>query len=80
LKIEKQSLEDQQIKIIAESDNETLEQFKLRALKKIARDTKIPGFRPGKAPANVIRRMYSDELIQKEAIELLIDDMSMRQR
>ncbi len=75
LKIEKQLLADQQIKIIAESDNETLEQFKLRAVRKIARDTKIPGFRPGKAPSNVIRRMYSDELIQKEAIELLVDDM-----
>jgi trigger factor len=75
LKIEKQPLADQQIKIIAESDVETLEQFKLRAIRKIARDTKIPGFRPGKAPANVIRRMYSEELIQKEAIELLIDDM-----
>lgn len=75
MKIEKQLLADQQIKIIAESDNETFEQFKLLALKKIAHDTKIPGFRPGKAPTNVIRRMYSDELIQKEAIELLIDDM-----
>ena len=75
MKIETQALEDRQTKLIAEFDSETLEQYKRRAARKIAQNAKIPGFRPGKAPYDVVRRMYGDSAIQQEAIELLVDDM-----
>jgi trigger factor len=74
LKIETQNREDNQIQITAESDSTTFESFKLKAARKIARETKIPGFRPGKAPFAVIRRIHGDELIKKQAIEMMIDD------
>lgn len=75
MKIETQTLEDQQVKIVAEFENEVLENYKRRAARKIAKETKIPGFRPGKAPYDVVKRHYGEDLIQKEAIELLIDDL-----
>jgi len=75
LKIETKERDDHQINIIAESDEATLETFKTKASRKISNESKIPGFRPGKAPYAVIRRMYGDELIQKQAIEMMIDDI-----
>ena len=75
MKIETENRDDHQIKIIVESDEATLETFKGKASRKISNESKIPGFRPGKAPYAVIRRIYGDELIQKQAIELMIDDI-----
>jgi trigger factor len=75
LKIETENRDDHQIKIVAESDEATLETFKQKASRKISNESKIPGFRPGKAPYTVIRRIYGDDLIQKQAIEMMIDDI-----
>jgi trigger factor len=74
LKIETQPREDHQVKIVAEFDAETKEGFKRRAARKISQETKIPGFRPGKAPYDIVRRMYGDDAIAKQAVELLIDE------
>jgi trigger factor len=75
LKIETQALEDRQTKIIAEFDSETLEQYMRRAARKISSQARIPGFRPGKAPYDVVRRMYGDQAIQQEAVEIMLDEV-----
>ncbi len=74
MKIETQPLENHQVKIIAEFEPEVLENYKQRAARKIAQTSKIPGFRPGKAPFAVIRRLYGDEAIEHEAVDLLLDE------
>lgn len=74
MKIETQALENHEAKIIAEFDAATLEKFQRQAARKISQTSKIPGFRPGKAPYDVVRRLYGMEAITQEAIELLIDD------
>jgi trigger factor len=74
LKIETIPQEDHQVKIDAEFDVELFDSFKRRAAKKIAKQAKVPGFRPGKAPYDVILRMYGEGAINEEAIELLIDE------
>jgi len=75
LKIEQKNRDDHQVSVIVECDKEQLDQFSNKAAQKISRDSKIPGFRPGKAPISVVRRMYGDEYIQNRAIELLVDDV-----
>ena len=75
LKIETVARDDQQTKLIAELDSETLEKYKHQAARKISRSQKIPGFRPGKAPYDLIRRMYGDEALQQEAMELMLDEI-----
>ena len=75
MKIETQPIEDHQVKITAELDTENFDQYKHRAARKIAQESKIPGFRPGKAPFDVVRRIYGDDMIEKQAVELLIDDV-----
>jgi trigger factor len=74
LKLEKIIRDDQQIQIISELDESIFEQFKQKAARKISQSAKIPGFRPGKAPYNVILRMYGEEAIEEQAKELLVDD------
>lgn len=74
MKIETTPQDDHQIKIEAEFEAELFDSYKRRAAKKIAKQAKIPGFRPGKAPYNVILRTYGEGAINEEAIELLIDE------
>ncbi len=75
MKIETLDREDHQKKIIAEFDTDTLERFKHQAARKIATQSRIPGFRPGKAPYEMVRRIHGDQAIQEEAISLLLDDV-----
>ena len=75
MKIESQLQEDHQVKLTVEIDSETLEQAKQRAARQISRRTKIPGFRPGKAPYQVIQRHVGEEVLLEEGLELLINDL-----
>ncbi len=74
MKIEVQPQEDHQVKIIAEFEPSQFEEYKVRAARKLGRNTRIPGFRPGKAPLDMIRRTIGEDVIQQEAIEELIDE------
>lgn len=75
MKIETQARDDHQTKLIAELDAETLDRYMQRAARKISRETRIPGFRPGKAPYDVVRRIHGDKLLEKEAVELMLEDI-----
>lgn len=74
MNIELEQLADHQVKLVVEFEQEIMEQYKRRAARKIAEKSKIPGFRPGKAPYDVIVRTYGEEAIKEQAVELLVDD------
>jgi len=73
LKIEKKILDDRQAELTVEYTAKEFEGFKRRAARKISKDTKIPGFRPGKAPYEVILNRYGEATILQEAIDILLD-------
>jgi trigger factor len=75
LKIEKQPLEDHQVQLTVEVEADQMEASKRRAAKQIAKRGKIPGFRPGKAPYDVIVRHYGEAAVVEQAMDLLIDDI-----
>ncbi len=52
---------------------ETVVSYEDRAARKYATQVRIPGFRPGKAPASMVRKRFS-EAVRQEAIELVIND------
>lgn len=74
MKLDIQPLEDHQVKVIAELEPAVLEEFMRRAARKISRETRIPGFRPGKAPYDMVRRHVGEEALQQQALENLIDE------
>ncbi len=75
MKIETQAREDCQMQVSAEFETTALEKYKHQAARRISQKGKIPGFRPGKAPFDVIARIYGDEAIEEEAIELMVEDV-----
>ncbi|MEN4013292.1 MAG: trigger factor [Bellilinea sp.] len=74
MKLEVQPRDDHQVNVTAEFEHSILEDFKRRAARKISRQTRIPGFRPGKAPYEFVRRVVGDEALTEQAIEELIDE------
>lgn len=74
MNIEKVIQEDRQAKLTVEYTPDEFEGFKRRASKKISRNAKIPGFRPGKAPYQVIVNHFGEGAIVQEAIDLLIEN------
>ena len=75
MKIDKQILDDHQVKLVVEADQEPFDDAKQRAARKLAKKVKIPGFRPGKAPYPVIVRHIGESAIVEEAIEILVNDI-----
>lgn len=74
MKTTKTLTDDNQAKVVAEFDDETLQQFKRKAARKIATSTRIPGFRPGKAPYNTVLSYVGDSAITRDALEMLLDE------
>ena len=75
MKIETQTLEDHQVKLTVEVDAESLEDAKRRAARQFAKKTRIPGFRPGKAPYQVVVRQIGEGALLEDALELLAKDI-----
>ena len=50
-------------------DESELEGAKAKAAKRLSRDMKIKGFRPGKAPLDMVERIVGSERLRSEAVE-----------
>ena len=75
MKTEKTFTDDHQVRVTAEFEQDTLEGFKRKAARKIAKSTRIPGFRPGKAPYAMILNHVGEGAILEEAIDLMLNDV-----
>ncbi len=75
MKFEKTIQDDHQARVIVEVDTDRLEAAKRRAARKFSERGKIPGFRPGKAPYETIRRFYGEPAIYEQAVDLLVDEV-----
>lgn len=75
MKTEKEYTDDHQVKVTAEFEQDVLDGFKKRGARKIAKTTRIPGFRPGKAPYNIVLNYVGEGAILEEAIDLMLDDV-----
>ncbi len=58
-----------------EIDNERLEASMGKAVRRVAEQIKIPGFRPGKAPREVVERTVGRPALVQEALDLLLPDL-----
>ena len=72
MKVSTERIQDSQIVLEIEVDDERLEKAKSSAYRRLASKAKIPGFRPGKAPRNVVERHFGEHTILHEAIDQLM--------
>ena len=63
------------MQLTVEVDADVMEANKRRAARQIAKRGKIPGFRPGKAPYDVIVRNYGEAAIVEQAMDILVDEI-----
>ena len=75
MNIEKNIRDDHQAELTVEVDAERMEAMKRRSARKLSERGKIPGFRPGKAPYEMIKRHFGEEAIIEQAIDLLVDEI-----
>jgi trigger factor len=73
--LDKSILDDHQAQVVVEVDADRVQAARQRAARKLATRGKIPGFRPGKAPYDVIVRYYGDAAVYEQAIDLLVDEV-----
>ena len=59
---------------IAAEDEEAAKAMQ-RAVRKVANQVTVPGFRKGKAPRVMIERAYGPGVFQEEATEILMTDL-----
>lgn len=71
MKIETQELENRQIEMKVEVPPEQVDKAMRSAARRLSKQTKIPGFRPGKAPYEIIIGKFGEEGIFEEALDTL---------
>ncbi len=71
MKIEQQPLDTCEVRLTVEVDPAEAEQAKRAAARRLAQKHKIPGFRPGKAPYEIVVRHFGEGTVWEEAMEPL---------
>lgn len=72
MNIERKDLENAQVELTITVDEKRVEEAKKAAARKLAREVKIPGFRPGKAPYHIIVQRVGEAAVLEEALETLV--------
>jgi trigger factor len=75
LNIEKQFIEDHQVKLTIQVEESDWQKAKRQAARQLSKSIKIPGFRPGRAPYNTVVRHVGEGAIIQEALEITINDV-----
>ncbi len=63
-----EALEGNKVKLVVEVDEAEFERDLDRAFKKLAKEVRLPGFRPGKAPRKVLEARIGSDYARQEAI------------
>lgn len=73
MKIEKTIEENHEARLVVEVEPEKMDAYKRRAARMISQRGKIAGFRPGKAPYEMVVRNYGEQPILEQAMDLFVD-------
>lgn len=75
MKIIKQDKKGNQVDLEIEEQYSMLEPHILTAYEEASKEVKIPGFRQGKVPANIMKKYISEEAVIDRAVQGLISDI-----
>ncbi len=75
VKVHTEHLDDHTARLTVELEPEQVEKAMRQVARKLSKKTRIPGFRPGKAPFNVVVRMLGHEYVLSEALDSMLDEV-----
>lgn len=75
MKIEQSYLDDHQLELTVETEGEVFQKAKHMAAKELAKGKKIPGYRPGKAPYQLIVNHFGEAAVIDQALEFFLDEI-----
>lgn len=75
MQIKSESLEPTRVKLTISGEAAQLEPLKVRVVNDLSRGLKVPGFRPGKAPASLVEKQVDQKLLQAEFLELAVNTL-----
>ncbi len=78
LKVTKEENEQCEINLTIELDDDDLAIYIKRAYQKVVQNIKIPGFRKGKAPQNVVEREVGRSTLIRESLDFLIPEVTTK--
>lgn len=71
MKIDTQDLQDRQLQLTVEVPDDRVKAALRAAARRLSMQSKFPGFRPGKAPYEVVVQKYGEEAVFEEALDPL---------
>ncbi len=75
MQVQKTQLTDTRIKLYIEADQETLEKIKHETLLALRRDVKVPGFRSGKVPLEMVEKNVNQQTLQSNFLDTALNRM-----
>ncbi|MBT4209622.1 MAG: trigger factor [Candidatus Komeilibacteria bacterium] len=74
MKITKKDLEKNQVKLSIEVSLDEMKPHLEKAAEKMSKNSKLPGFRPGKAPYELVKNKFGEMAIYQEALDMIVND------
>ncbi|MEX2246663.1 MAG: trigger factor [Dehalococcoidia bacterium] len=75
LKVSTERIPESQVVMTIEVESERLDEARGKALRRLSPKARVPGFRAGKAPPDMVRRHLGEERILDEALDVLVPDV-----
>ncbi len=75
MKVEKELLEDNRVSLDIEVKKEVVNRALQKAYQKIVKDVKLPGFRQGKVPRQILEARFGKEVLYQDAIDFVIAEV-----
>src|SRR5581483_1547163 len=75
MKVSRESLSPTKLKLTVIADQPALDDLKAIVLKRLSSNVKVPGFRAGKAPAELVEKQLDDSLVQSEFLNEAVNQL-----
>jgi trigger factor len=72
MEVKKEVLEGNKVKLDVEIESGRVDEALEQAYRQVVKDVEIPGFRKGKAPRKIIEQRFGEEVLPKDALDILI--------
>ncbi|KXS48896.1 trigger factor [Halanaerobium congolense] len=72
MEVKKDVLEGNKVKLEIEIESDRVDEALEQAYRQVVKDVEIPGFRKGKAPRKIIEQRFGEEVLHKDALDILI--------